>query len=116
MILTGDLGYEGGDILCSLLKNQGLDISARYADCGMMIYSRETQDVHSGGSGCGCAATVLGAYVLPKLERGELSDVLFMATGAMMSPASIQQGLSIPSIAHLLHFETPKKEDRKLWL
>ena len=105
MILTGDLGYEGGDILCSLLKNQGLDISARYADCGMMIYSRETQDVHSGGSGCGCSAAVLAAYILPKLERGELERVLFVGTGAMMSPSSVQQGLPIPAIAHLVRFE-----------
>ena len=116
MILTGDLGYEGSSILCELMKTEGLDISKAHNDCGMIIYNRETQDVHSGGSGCGCAATVLGAYILPKLACGELSDVLFLATGAMMSPASIQQGLSIPSIAHLLHFESPKKEDKKLWL
>ena len=105
MILTGDLGYEGGDILCSLLKNQGINISRRYADCGMMIYSRETQDVHSGGSGCGCSAVVLASYVLPKLERGELKNVLFIGTGAMMSPSSVQQGLPIPAIAHLVRFE-----------
>ena len=116
MILTGDLGYEGSSILCELMKTEGLDISKVHTDCGMIIYNRETQDVHSGGSGCGCAATVLGAYILPRLARGELSDVLFLATGAMMSPASIQQGLSIPSIAHLLHFESPKKEDKIRWL
>ena len=105
MILTGDLGYEGGEILCELSRNEGLDISRVFSDCGMMIYSRETQDVHSGGSGCGCSACVLASYVLPKLARGELKNVLFLGTGAMMSPASIQQGLPIPAIAHLVHFE-----------
>ncbi len=105
MILTGDLGYEGGDILCQLAKNEGLDISRVFSDCGMMIYSRETQDVHCGGSGCGCSATVLASYVLPKLVKGELKNVLFLGTGAMMSPSSIQQGLTIPAIAHLVHFE-----------
>ena len=105
MILTGDLGYEGGDILCELSKNEGLDIFRVFADCGMMIYSRETQDVHSGGSGCGCSAAVLASYILPKLAKGELKNVLFLGTGAMMSPSSIQQGLTIPAIAHLVHFE-----------
>ena len=105
MILTGDLGYEGGDILCELMKTHGYDISRVFCDCGMMIYSRETQDVHCGGSGCGCSAAVLASYILPKLERGELGSVLFLGTGAMMSPASIQQGLSIPAVAHLLKFE-----------
>lgn len=108
MILTGDLGYEGSDILCTLMKNQGIDISGVHQDCGMMIYSRETQDVHSGGSGCGCSATVLASYVLPKLARGELKNILFLGTGAMMSPSSVQQGLSIPAIAHLVHFESSK--------
>ena len=105
MILTGDLGYEGAEILCTLMKNQNIDISAVHQDCGMMIYSRETQDVHCGGSGCGCSATVLASYVLPKIEKGELRNILFLGTGAMMSPSSIQQGLTIPAIAHLLRFE-----------
>ena len=110
MILTGDLGYEGGAILCELSKNEGLDISRVFADCGMMIYSRETQDVHSGGSGCGCSASVLASYILPKLARGELKNVLFLGTGAMMSPSSIQQGMTIPAIAHLLRLEHSGRE------
>ena len=110
MILTGDLGYEGGAILCELSKNEGLDISRVFADCGMMIYSRETQDVHSGGSGCGCSASVLASYILPKLARGELENVLFLGTGAMMSPSSIQQGMTIPAIAHLLRLEYSGRE------
>ena len=105
LIATGDLGYEGGDIFCELSKSEGIDISRVFSDCGMMIYSRETQDVHSGGSGCGCSASVLASYILPKLERGELGNILFLGTGAMMSPASIQQGLTIPAVAHLVRFE-----------
>jgi stage V sporulation protein AD len=105
LIATGDLGYEGGDILQELLRMEGMDISAVYNDCGMMIYSRETQDTHAGGSGCGCSAVVLASYLLPKLARGELSRVLLLGTGAMMSPQSIQQGQAIPAIAHLLCLE-----------
>lgn len=105
LIATGDLGYEGGDILQELLRMEGVDISAVYNDCGMMIYSRETQDTHAGGSGCGCSAVVLASYLLPKLARGELSRVLLLGTGAMMSPQSIQQGQAIPAIAHLLCLE-----------
>jgi stage V sporulation protein AD len=76
-----------------------------------MIFSRNTQDTHSGGSGCGCAATVLGGYLLPKLQRGELKRILFMATGAMMSPDSVKQGQSIPGVAHLVCLESPSEKD-----
>jgi stage V sporulation protein AD len=72
-----------------------------------MIFSRNAQDPHGGGSGCGCAAVVLGSYLLPKLQKGELRRILFMATGAMMSPDSIKQGQSIPGVAHLLCLESP---------
>ena len=102
MIVTGDLGWEGGDILCELLLAEGLDIRSRYNDCGMMIYHRERQDTHSGGSGCGCSAVVLASHLLPRLERGDLNRILILGTGAMMSPASIQQGEAIPGVAHLL--------------
>ncbi len=107
LILTGDLGWEGSRILCDLMLAEGLDIREQHNDCGKLMFSRKTQDTHCGGSGCGCAATVLGSYVLPKLARGELHRILFMATGAMMSPDSIKQGLSIPGIAHLLVLESP---------
>ena len=106
LILTGDLGAEGSDILCDLMFTEGYDIKARHNDCGLIIYDRIRQDTHSGGSGCGCSAVVLASYILPKLERGELSDVLFIGTGAMMSPSSIQQGLSIPSVAHLVRIKS----------
>ncbi len=104
LIVTGDLGYEGGAILCDLLISEGIDIRKKYNDCGMMIYSRNTQDTHAGGSGCGCSAVVMASYILPMIERRELREVLFLGTGAMMSPSSIQQGESIPGVAHLVRF------------
>lgn len=102
MIVTGDLGWEGGSLLCDLLLAEGLDIRAQYQDCGRMIYHRERQDMHAGGSGCGCSAVVLASYLCPRLARGDLRQILFLGTGAMMSPASIQQGEAIPAVAHLL--------------
>ena len=101
-IVTGDLGFEGGELFCSLTERHGVTVRDRYADCGQLIYDRKKQDVHAGGSGCGCAGTVLGAYFLPQLQTGELHRILFLATGAMMSPDSIKQGENIPAIAHLI--------------
>lgn len=112
LILTGDLGYEGSSILCELMDTQGINIRSIHNDCGMIIYSRNTQDTHAGGSGCGCSATVLAAYILPKLAKGELNDVIFMATGAMMSPSSIKQGEAIPAIAHLLRIRSAEFKGR----
>ena len=103
LILTGDLGRIGSEILVDMLKAEGIDISGVHNDCGLIIYEGiDSPDVNSGGSGCGCAASVLAAYVLPKLASGELKNILFIATGAMMSTSSLQQGLTIPGIAHLL--------------
>ena len=117
LIVTGDLGWEGGDILCDLLLAEGLDIASRYNDCGMMIYNREGQDMHAGGSGCGCSAVVLASHLLPRLERGELRNILFLGTGAMMSPSSIQQGEAIPGVAHLLHICNKKYAgEGKAWM
>ena len=107
LIVTGDLGWEGGRLLCELTARDGLDISAQYNDCGMMIFSRSTQDTHCGGSGCGCAATVLAAYLLPRLKSGAIRRMLFMATGALMSPDSIKQGLAIPGVGHLIELMSP---------
>lgn len=104
-IVTGDLGYEGSKILCELLEKDGLNITRRHYDCGLLIFDRQKQDVHAGGSGCGCSATVLSAYFLEKLKNLDYKRILFMATGAMMSPTSLLQGLSIPGIAHLLQIE-----------
>ncbi len=106
-IVTGDLGFEGSSILVDMLKSSGLDISKRHRDCGLLIYDGKKQDTHAGGSGCGCSAAVLAAYFLPKLRRGEMKKILFTATGAMMSPTSLLQGLTIPGIAHLLKIEMP---------
>ena len=111
LILTGDLGFEGGSVFCELMEISGYKIDKKYNDCGMIIYDRNRQDMHSGGSGCGCSAVVLASYILPKIERGELSDVIVMGTGAMMSPASIQQGQSIPAIAHLIRLRAGDCQD-----
>ena len=92
-----------------LTVETGIDMDGVYNDCGMMIYNRETQDTHAGGSGCGCSAAVVASYLLPKLARGELKRVLFLGTGAMMSPQSIQQGQYIPAVAHLVYLAA--KED-----
>ncbi len=110
LIVTGDLGWEGSRILCDLATASGIDLSPRHNDCGKMIFSRAIQDTHSGGSGCGCSAVVLASYLLPKLQCGELRRMLYMATGAMMSPDSVKQGQSIPGIAHLICLESPQYE------
>lgn len=102
LILTGDLGYEGSEILKDLLLKRGIDIRANYNDCGLMIYDRARQDVHAGGSGCGCSAVVLSSTILKELESGALKNVLFIGTGALMSPMTLFQGESIPAISHLV--------------
>ena len=93
---------SGSDLLLEVLEKDGWSLSGRHNDCGLMIYDRERQQVEAGGSGCGCSASVLCAYILPALERGELKNVLFVATGALMSTTAVQQGESIPGIAHLV--------------
>ncbi len=110
-IYTGDLGYEGGDILCELMAIEGMDVSSVYNDCGMMIYDRYKQDTHAGGSGCGCSAAVLASYLLPRLASGELRRILLLGTGAMMSPQSIQQGEYIPAVAHLVCITSKEDEE-----
>ena len=104
-IFTGDLGAIGKEIVAELAAKSGVDLSKNYQDCGLLLYDRLRQDMHAGASGCGCSAAVLTAYILPKLQRGEWSNVLFLSTGALMSPLSVLQGESIPSIAHLIHLK-----------
>ena len=102
LILTGDLGFIGKDIMKDLLADAGLDkkvLEAKYDDCGAMMYYPQ-QDVHSGGSGCGCSASTFAGYVYKKMRRGELSKVLIMSTGALLSTISPFHGESIPGIAH----------------
>jgi len=100
LIVTGDLGIVGKSICDDLIKRQGYYISDRYNDCGVMIYDRERQDAHAGGSGCGCSASVLGGFLYGEMTKGSLNNILFVATGALLSPTSTQQGESIPCIAH----------------
>ena len=107
-IVTGDLGSVGSSLLKDVLLKQGIDISAQHLDCGAMIFDPDTQDTHCGGSGCGCSASVLCGRFLPALEKGDMKNILFAATGALMSPMSLQQGESIPAIAHLVHFSRRK--------
>ncbi len=103
LILTGDLGKVGSKLLKELMEGEGCDISGQHNDCGCMIFDPSVQDVHAGGSGCGCCGSVFCSYIMQKLSKHELNNILFIATGALMSPTSSQQGESIPSIAHLVH-------------
>lgn len=105
IIFTGDLGYVGTNLLYELLEREGIDIRCRHSDCGTLIFDRENQDVHAGGSGCGCSASVLCSYIMHRLEKGDFGNILFMSTGALMSPTSSFQGESIPGIAHLLNIK-----------
>lgn len=105
LVLTGDLGSFGRSILTRLLKDNGVDPEGRYEDCGCMIFDLERQDVVCGGSGCGCSATVLSAYILELMNQKKLNRVLFVATGALHSPTWIQQGESVPCIAHAVSLE-----------
>lgn len=107
-IFTGDLGAVGSTLLYQSLGENGVDISGVHNDCGLMIYDRERQDVHAGGSGCGCSAGVLCGHLLRKMEKHELNNILFCATGALMSPTSQQQGEAIPGVCHIVHLSTGK--------
>ncbi len=102
-IITGDLGVIGSKLLLDLLKKDNIDISKQHTDCGAIMFDIDKQDVHAGGSGCGCSASLLCAYFLPKLKAGEIKRILFAATGALMSPTASQQGETIPSISHLVY-------------
>jgi len=99
-IITGDLGSIGQTILKDLMLERGMDLDNVHDDCGILIFDSDTQDTHAGGSGCGCAAATLAAYILPKLERGEWKRVLLVPTGALLSKVSFNEGQSIPGIAH----------------
>ena len=106
VILTGDLGEVGSDLFGQLMARDGYKMEGKHADCGLILFDKDTQNVDAGGSGCGCSAAVLCAYVLPAMRKGKVREVLFMATGALMSPVSVQQGQDIPGIAHLVHLST----------
>lgn len=99
-IVTGDLGVVGSDVLRDLFRIDGIDLGVRYMDCGRLIYYIDGQDAHAGGSGCGCSASVLCGHFLQGMAEGKWQKLLFLATGAMMSPTTNQQGESIPAICH----------------
>ena len=99
-IITGDLGEVGRAALFRLLDDNGIDIQSKYMDCGIEMFDKETQNTNAGGSGCGCAATVLSAYILRKIEEKTWHRVLFVPTGALLSKTSFNEGQSVPGIAH----------------
>ncbi len=104
-IFTGDLGSVGKSIVVDLMSKEGYDLSKNYFDCGELIFDA-SQDVHSGGSGCACSGLILCAHILPQMIKGNYKKVLFMPTGALMSPTMVQQGDTIPGIAHALSLYT----------
>lgn len=108
-IFTGDLGQVGSRLLCELFDRDGIDLRGVHDDCGKLLFDRK-QDVHAGGSGCGCAASVLCAHLLPRLASGKLHRIILAATGALMSPTSVQQGESIPAVCHAVVLESGGKE------
>ena len=104
-IITGDLGTVGQTVLLDLLEKEGIDISGNHMDCGIEIYDAKEQDTHAGGSGCGCSAVVLSAYILKMLEEGVWKRVLFAPTGALLSKTSFNEGQAVPGISHCLVLE-----------
>lgn len=101
-IFTGDLGEIGSKLLYKLADEENINIKLNHIDCGLMLYDRNKQDVHAGGSGCGCSASVLCTHILNNLACGKYKKILFCATGALLSPTTVMQGENIPSIAHLV--------------
>lgn len=100
MIVTGDLGQIGKEMLLDLARRDGVSLGGKYTDCGCLVYDTSSQDVHAGGSGCGCSAIVLCGYLLDQMSRKKLKKVLFCGTGALLSPTSTQQGLPVPGVCH----------------
>lgn len=115
-IITGDLGQVGKRLLLDYLVKAGFDIESRYMDCGIEIFDDAAQDTHAGGSGCGCSASVLCGYILPKIRDGVWKRVLFIPTGALLSTVSFNEGQSVPGIAHaviLEKYDLQEKECRQ---
>lgn len=100
LIVTGDLGQLGKEMLLELAKRDGVCLGGKLADCGTLVFDNTEQDVHAGGSGCGCSAITLCGYLLGQLNSGKLKKILFCGTGALLSPTSTQQGLPIPGVCH----------------
>ena len=104
-IFTGDLGHIGKDILSELAQTKGYNINNNYNDCGVLIFDKEKQDTHSGGSGCACCASVFSGHIFNMLKTKKYKKIILMATGALMNSTSAQQGESIPGIAHAVVIE-----------
>ncbi len=100
LIVTGDLGQVGKDALLTLSQREGLGLGGKLTDCGTLVFDLLKQDVHAGGSGCGCSAITLCGYLLDKIASGKINRILFCGTGALLSPTSTQQGLPIPGVCH----------------
>ena len=115
-IITGDLAKEGSLILEKMLAEEGVSVKNNHFDCGKLLYDYDTQDVHAGASGCGCSASVLAAHFMPKLKSGEFRRVLFVATGALMSPSSILQGGNIGGIAPVVCLRRCEKANDEVHL
>ncbi len=109
LIVTGDLGTLGSTIVTDLFQRDGVEFGANYRDCGVLIYDLKRQDVHAGGSGCGCGASVLCGYLLRQLREKKINSLLFCATGALMSPVSTWQGESIPAICHAISISNERR-------
>ncbi|HIR10186.1 MAG TPA: stage V sporulation protein AD [Candidatus Avoscillospira stercoripullorum] len=109
LLVTGDLGALGKEILLDLFRRDGVGIGGVYDDCGTMIYDLQKQDVHAGGSGCGCGSVVLCGYLMNRLLKGKLRHILFCGTGALLSPLTTQQGESIPGICHAVSLGTERR-------
>lgn len=105
-ILTGDLGYIGKDIVTELAETKGYNIRSNYNDCGVLIFDKEKQDTHSGGSGCACVGVTFSGYFFKELKAKKLNRILLIATGALTNSTTAQQGESIPGIAHAISIET----------
>lgn len=100
LIVTGDLGQLGKELVLEMARRDGFPLGGKLTDCGTLVFDNSIQDVHAGGSGCGCSAITLCGYLLDKLKAGKLHRILFCGTGALLSPTSTQQGLSIPGVCH----------------
>jgi stage V sporulation protein AD len=108
LIVTGDLGQLGKEMLLELSRRKGISLGGRLTDCGTLVFDNTTQDVHAGGSGCGCSAITLCGDLLNKLNTGKLKKILFCGTGALLSPTSTQQGLPVPGVCHAVCIEGGK--------
>ncbi len=104
-VITGDLGQLGKELLLELSQREGLNLGGKLMDCGTLVFDNTRQDVHSGGSGCGCGAITLCSYLLNEMTKGTWHRILFCGTGALLSPTSTQQGLPIPGVCHAVAIE-----------